>query len=214
MAGLVKTLGGVHGRSGRETEAGVRFDLESGGRKGDGGGFDSLALVDGGDGIGGIFKGSEEGFRFVEGLRRIFFESRGESRIFRIEEETGDFKGKLFAEFFDFALFFDDEAKRGALDATSGDGARNFSADNARKVETDEQIEGLAGLLGRNHRHIDGSRVFYRVFKGWFGDFVESDAVSLFREVQNFEKMPRNRLSLAVFIGREPDFIGGFRGFF
>ena len=43
---------------------------------------------------------------------------------------------------------------------------------------------------------------------------MESDPGGVFWQIQNFKKMPRNWFSFAVFIGREPDFVGFFNGFF
>ena len=144
MAGLVETLGGAHGGLGRKAEARVCFDLESGGCEWDGGGFNSLGKVDCGDGKERVFQAFEESGCFFFGINLGFFKNGVESRI---AEVTRDFKVKFFAEFFDFALFFDDQAEGRRLDAAGGNCAWDLSADDAGEVKTDEHVEGLAGLL-------------------------------------------------------------------
>ena len=103
--------------------------------------------------------------------------------VFLIFEVAGDLEREFFFGVFDFAFFFDDESERGALDTASGDGAWDFSPDDAGEVEADEHVESLASLLGADHCHVDGSWRFDGGLKSGFSDFVESDSMGGFGEV-------------------------------
>ena len=105
VASLVKTLGGTHGGRRGEAEAGVGLDLEGGGGKGDGSELVGLRAVDGGDGVGSVFKGFEESFSFVFGGGGVFFESGEEGGTVFRGERAGNFEIELFAKSGNLALF-------------------------------------------------------------------------------------------------------------
>ena len=109
---------------------------------------------------------------------------------------------------------FDDEAQSWALDTTSGNSAWDLFADNTRKIKTNEHVEGLAGLLARDHGHIDGARIFNGSFEGWLGDLVEGNTRGVFWQLEYLSKMPRDGFPFAVLIRCEPDFVASFHGFF
>ena len=134
--------------------------------------FDGVGSLDRGDGKVEINEASKEFVGFFFGLE-IVVEIGGEAKIGR------NFIDGFTSVFFDSVFALDDKAKRWALDATGRDGARNFFAYNARKIETNQHIERLAGLLAGDHIHINSTRRRNGVFEGGLGNLVESDTRSV-----------------------------------
>lgn len=78
-------------------------------------------------------------------------------------------------------------------------------AQQGRKFVADQAVQHTARLLCVHEVVIDLARVFERVFDRRRRNFVEFDAVRPVGELENVFQMPRNRLTLAVRVGRKID---------
>lgn len=182
---LVKGLGGGHGGAGGKTEPRVGFDLHRGRGKGRtrlAGARAGGNVGNGKVGLANFFEIFSGGFLGVESL----VEDGGKLVFVFGLEFASDLELGFAGEIFDFFLAFDDEAKSWRLDAPGRDSARDFAADDARKVIPDEHIKGLASLLRSDHIHVDGAGILDGSFEGGFGDFVESNAFRSLRKFQDF----------------------------
>ena len=69
-------------------------------------------------------------------------------------------------------------------------------------------------MLGHDQGHVDLTRILDGLEDGLLGDFAEHDALGLLLgQLECFLQVPTDGLSLAVFIRREPDDLGGFGEF-
>ena len=212
VAGLIESLGSVHSGASGKAEARVSLNLESSGGERWGGAtsaWGGLAVGDGESTGEELFEVLASGLGGREGV----IEGSRELGVSRGLEKSGNFEFELIFEIGDFLFALDDEAKSGRLDAAGRDGTWDFAAYDPREVEADEHVEGLAGLLGGDHVHIDGAGVLNGGLEGGLGDFVEGDAFSVWGEIENFEQVPRDGFAFAILIGSEPDGVGGFGGF-
>ena len=113
-----------------------------------------------------------------------------------------------------FVLAVDDETHGHTLHAAGREGGFDFLPEHGRELETHEAVEDAARLLGVDEVDVDVARVGDGVEDGVLGDFVEDDAAGVFRfEPEHFVEVPRDGLTLAVFIGGEPYGLGLRGGF-
>ena len=219
MAGLVEPLRGAHRLARAHAELAARLLLqrrghERGGRVAGGGlrldGRDGeVAGLDRGDGAGGgglvgevelvELPAVEDGEAGIEGVA-----ARG-------GEEGLDGPVLAGAEGLDLHLAVDDQPQRHRLDAAGGLGAGQLAPEHRRQAEADEVVEGAAGEVGVDQRHVDGAGLLHRLGDGGLGDGVEDDALDLrvladgLAAGQRFEQVPGDRLALAVGVGGEDE---------
>ena len=112
----------------------------------------------------------------------------------------------LGLEVFNFGLALDHQAQRHGLHAADALRSADLPAHHRTALEADQPIQHPARLLRIHAVHID----LFRMFKGGknrgFCDLVVGDAIeAVLRDVflQRLEKMPGDRLPLAVGVGRQ-----------
>ena len=118
----------------------------------------------------------------------------------------------LLLESGDFALALYDEAHGDTLHAPCRKAGAHAPPQHGRHFEAHEAVEHAAGLLRVHEVEVNGARVLYGGEDSGLCDFVEHDALRrLGVNAEHLCQVPRDGLSFAVFIGREP-YGGGFLG--
>ena len=74
---------------------------------------------------------------------------------------------------------------------------------DVRHFEADEAVEDASALLCLDQLHVEVSPVLDRVGDRLVGDLVEDHALHGNLWLQHLQEVPRDRLALAVFVGRE-----------
>ena len=155
----------------------------------------------------------------VQGRRQRFYRRlvaqvavvlRRESGSVGRGEPTFHAKVNVRHEVFDGAFALHDHAHRHRLHTAGAESAAHLLPKYRRQFEAHEAVEHPAGLLGVHQVHVNAARIFNGLEDGGLGNFVKYDALGLRNvEVEGLGQVPRNGLSLAVLIAREPDGFGG-----
>ncbi len=103
------------------------------------------------------------------------------------------------------ALAVDDEPKRDRLDAPRAQAARDLAPQDRGHLVAVEAVEDAAGLLRLDELHVDVAGVVERAGDSLRGDLVEGEPLDGDLGLEHLEEVPRDRLALAVLIGREQD---------
>ena len=111
------------------------------------------------------------------------------------------------------ALAVDDHARRGGLDAAGAErrtlaAAADLAPEHRRHIPAVEPVEHATGLLRVDEGEVEFTGVVDRGADGVLGDLVEDHPVHGNLGLEHLEKVPRDGLALAVFIGGEQDFVG------
>ena len=137
---------------------------------------------------------------------------RGERRAVLLERR-GDRPIFLRGERLDLALAVDDQAQRDRLDAARRLGAGQLAPQHRAEREPDQIIERAARAVGVDQILVELARMLHRLGHRRLGDRVEGDALDLLGQrlppAQHFLDVPRNRLALAVGVGRQDQAVGG-----
>src|SRR3989338_11399620 len=110
-------------------------------------------------------------------------------------------------EFFDSPLALDNEPYRNGLNAPGGKPAVDFFPQKRGELVAHESVEDSARLLGIDAFHIKVARMCKGFLNRALCDFVKYDSFDvvsqpIFKSQCRYE-VPRDRLSLAVFVSRE-----------
>ena len=112
----------------------------------------------------------------------------------------------LGLEVLNLALALDDEPDGHALHAAGRERRLHLAPQHGRELEAHDAVQHAAGLLGVDEAHVEVAGRLDGVEYGRLRNLVEDDAARVLGlELEHFLQMPRYSLSLAVFIGREPD---------
>ena len=111
----------------------------------------------------------------------------------------------------DLAFAVDDQLDRDRLHAPGREPAADFGPQQRRDLIADEPVENPPRLLRVDRGHVDLVRVVERRQRRVLGDLVELDPLGIF-ELQELGQMPRDRLALAIGVGREVDLGRAFDG--
>ena len=218
---LIEALGDLHGAGRREAELARGFLLQGRGREGRVGmTLDWLRF----DRLNREFRRLQrrlEGF----GLRARADvepadlpavradEPRRESRV-RLGLQMGHDR-PIFArdEFFDLELAVADDTQRDRLDAPGRAGAGKLAPEDRREREANEIVERAPRPIGVDQRLVDLARMAHRLEDRILGDGVEHHAVDalVLQELlagEDLMNVPRDRLALAVRVGRQNDALG------
>ena len=206
-AGLVETLGDLHGAGNGEAELPGGFLLEGGrgerGRRFALGRFAFHPVGREGRTVGGL-QDVRGGLRGVEALVELGLEAlsiRGHLR--RHPVVALGLKGE------NVPLPFHDEQYGHALDASCRQGGADLLPQHRREFIANKAVQHPAGLLGHDERHVDLTGVFDGAKDGLFRDLAENDALGLgFRQAKRLLQVPADGFSLAVLIRREPHGLG------
>ena len=119
----------------------------------------------------------------------------------------------LFLEDLDLGFAFADQAQRHRLHTARRPRARQLAPQDRRQIEADQIVECPARQIGVDQFLVQVAGMVEGVPDRVLGDFVEHhafdvDAAQQVLFVQDFLDMPRNRLALAVGVGRQIQFIG------
>ena len=119
------------------------------------------------------------------------------------------------AEVLYLTLAFDDKTHGHTLYTAGTERGFHLAPQHGTQLETHDAIEHTACLLGIDQIQVDVAGMFDGVQDGLLRNLMEHDAACMGRlQMEHFRKVPADGLSLAVFIGCQPD--GGClaRGFF
>ena len=125
-------------------------------------------------------------------------------------------QGSVFLadEAFDLGFAVADQPQRHRLHAAGRARARQLAPENGREGEADEIIEGAAGQIGIDQRHVDFARLGHGRGHRILGDGVEDDALDrgvlldgLLR-AEHVEHMPGNGFAFTIGVGGEDQAIG------
>ncbi len=105
----------------------------------------------------------------------------------------------------DLALAVDDQPHRDRLHAPGGEPAADLGPQQRRDLVADQPVEDAPRLLRVDARHVDRVGVLERRQRGVLGDLVQLDALGVL-ELQQLGEMPRDRLALAIGVGRQVHF--------
>ena len=108
------------------------------------------------------------------------------------------------------ALTLDDQSRRDALHAAGGARATDPAPQHRRDLVADEPVEDAATLLRLDQLHVELARMGDGLLDRLLGDLVEDHPLD--REaglgLEHLEEVPRDRLALAILIGREVELVG------
>ncbi|MPM10723.1 hypothetical protein SDC9_57057 [bioreactor metagenome] len=157
-----------------------------------------------------IRRGGE--IELVELLAAQNGQPRGEDLTAGRGQLGGD--GPVFAgvKRLDLHLALDDEAQADRLHPAGRARAGEFPPQHRRQVEAHQIVERAPRQIGLDQRAIDLARVLHRLGDRRFGDRVEGDArhlLALQLLLERLFEVPRNRLSLAIGVGGEDQFVVG-----
>ena len=137
----------------------------------------------------------------------------GEGRARRRRHDGLD--GPVFArpERLDLALAVDDKTQRHRLHAPRRLRTGQLAPQHRRQGEADQIVERPPRLVGIDQCVIEFARVGHRLQHGRLGDGVEGDALRAalghrLAALQPLQQVPRDRLALAVGVGRQDDALG------
>ena len=115
----------------------------------------------------------------------------------------------------DLDLAVDDQPQRDRLHAARALGAGQAAPQHGRQREAIEIVERTAREIGVDQRLVELARGLHRIGHRLFGDRVEGHPVDLGGQrlalCQQLAHVPRNRLALAVGVGRENQPVGALR---
>ena len=221
VARLIKPLGGGHGLLGAKAELAAGFLLQGGGHKRRGGVARAglgLDLLDGKRAGGNGLHGQLCGGRCVEvKLLQLLAAKHREAGLETLAARG--FKQGFYAPVFfvvkrfNFHLALNNEAQADRLHTASGFCAGELAPKHRREVEAHQIIQRTPRKIGLNQRHIHLARVFHGLSNGRFGDGVKNHALHMgalldhLALFQRFLKVPANRLTFAVGVGCENEFI-------
>ena len=119
------------------------------------------------------------------------------------------------AEMLDLDLAVDDQPQRDRLHAARAFRAGQAAPQHGRQREAIEIVERTAREIGVDQRLVELARGLHRIGHRLFGDRVERHPVDLGGQRlalrQQLAHVPRNRLALAVGVGREDQPVGALR---
>ena len=101
------------------------------------------------------------------------------------------------------ALALDDQPDRRALHASRRQAAVDPPPEHRRDLVPVQAVEDAPGLGGVDQAVVDLARVVDGVVDRGLGDLVEDHPLHRHLRVEVLEQVPRDRLALAVFVGRE-----------
>ena len=101
------------------------------------------------------------------------------------------------------ALALDDQADRRALDAPGRQAAVDPPPQHRRDLVPVQPVEDAPGFGGVDEAVVDRARVVDGVVDRRLGDLVEHHPLDRHLGLEVLEQVPRDRLALAVFVGRE-----------
>ena len=231
---LVQALGDAHGAPGREAQLPARFLLERrGGERrlrslGERFRFDRCHLVlhiaqpvdqrlgvgllevDDGiapAGVGGDLPGGGVEVAAAGHLAPVELDERGRESVGGLESALevpvlGGPEGHAGA------LALDDEARGDALDPARRQPGHHLLPEDRRHLVADEAVEHPAALLRVDQLHVELAPVLDRFLDGRARDLVEDHAPHRDVRPEHLEHVPRDRLALAVLVGREIELAG------
>ena len=101
------------------------------------------------------------------------------------------------------AFTVDDEAGRDALDASGRRAGADAAERDVRDLVADEAVEHAATLLRLDQLHVEIAPVVDRLGDRLARDLVEHHPLDRHVRLEHLEEVPRDRLALAVLVGRE-----------
>ena len=108
----------------------------------------------------------------------------------------------------DLLLSLHDDPDSNRLDTTCREAWTDLTPEDRRELEAHQPIKHTPCLLRIDHLQIYGARTLQSILDGRLGDLMEYDPILLLlTQTKHLRQVPRNRLTLAVFIGSEPDVI-------
>ncbi len=107
-----------------------------------------------------------------------------------------------------FALAFHDHAQPRRLNPSGGQAVGDLFPDQRRQGVPVQTIEDPASLLRPDQLQVDAAVIVQRVFDRLLGDFVEHHPAHRHLRFQDFEEVPGDALSLAVFISGQVENLG------
>ena len=106
------------------------------------------------------------------------------------------------------ALPLDDDADRHRLHATGRQAAHDLLPEHRADLVAVQPVEDAPRLLGVDKATVEIARVLDRMADRLWRDLVEDHPPDGHLRVQHLQEVPRNRLALAILIGREIELVG------
>ena len=218
---LVKALGDLHGAGGRKAELARGLLLQGGGGEGRIGVAPDRLRFDRGDREARSLERRLEGSRLLaradvepRDLLAVRADEAGRERRAGLGLEMGDDRPVLARdELLDLDFAVAHESQRHRLHAAGRARAGELAPQHRREGEADQIVERPARPIGVDQRLVDLARMAHRLLHGVLGDRVEHhpvDALVLEQLLvpEDLVDVPRDRLALAVGVGRQNDPIG------
>ena len=118
----------------------------------------------------------------------------------------------LALELLDFALALHNQPHSHALHPSGRQRRLHLAPEHGRELESHQSVEHATCLLCVHKVHVEAARMLDGVENGRLRNLVKHNAVRiLLVESEHLAQMPRNGLSLAVFIACEPHLLGLLR---
>ena len=237
---FVELLRDAHRPRRGEAEPAGRLLLQRAGDEGRRGAAVHLPLRYGGDAVGRAVEVAQNrvGGRLVRQRNLVRLagpavQRRGERRARARQQVRLDGPVLDGDEGVDLGVALRDEAEGDRLHAPCGEGGARFDVHGLQFVAADEAVEFLpderpeegtqfeadeavfdaARLLRVHEFHINGALVLERFLDGFLRDGVEDDAADgLAAPARRLDDVPRDRLALAVGVGRQVDGVGLLAG--
>ena len=117
----------------------------------------------------------------------------------------------LRLELADFVFSVHDDAQRYGLDTPRGKSSADFLRDKGTELIAHQPVENPPRLLRVDPVDVDAARMAHTVLHTCFGDLIELHSLAIILgQPENVREVPRNRLSLAVGVGREINIVAFF----
>ena len=106
------------------------------------------------------------------------------------------------------ALAVDDQARGDGLHSACREPRHHLLPEDGRDLVAVQAVEDAARLLRVDEPVVDGARLLERTQDRVLGDLMEDHPLDRDLRLQHLDQVPRDRLALAILVGREEELVG------
>ena len=141
----------------------------------------------------------------------FFFQCRQKGSFRLSHKLSRHFKRTFRVKLLNLSLTLNNQTNSDRLHTSSGESGFYLSSQYGRKLKSHQPIKHSSGLLCIHQIQINGPRILDSFINGGFRNLVKNNTRRLCNIQSKLSSyMSSNRLSFAIFIGCDPDFISIF----